>query len=219
MKFLSIFFVSILFLSLSQCKPFSLDDENGNRDKDKDGKISDRLRDIDLSETGKDLLEDCTTHAHHVDFSLIPGNKELQNCLSKAIDDGLKPLCDREKELKELLKNPGDNDRDEIETELEIIEEEKYILTDDIYAIADTFDDLANEVGSRLGDRIDRQVDKADAKDNWAKALGFEVVGVFTDMAITTELDSYTRLVDSKARRACSTINFSKIRSKSKRKD
>ena len=215
MKFLSFFFLPFLLLSLSQCNSFSLDgDDKGKDDReDRSGDYDDdREQDIDYSEKRKDFLENCSEYENHIDISPLELTKGIRSCLSKAIDEGLKPLCEQEEILKEQLKRAERNGDDiaaqDIEDDLLALEEDKYALADDLYDLADSFDEVGNAARDSTADTVDEAIE---GEDDEADIFGWRLFGAVMNMGITVELDGFTRLVDRRARKACRTIDFSRI--------
>ena len=115
--------------------------------------------------------------------------EKIENCLGKAMDKSLKPICDEERNLKNALKE-GQHDSvttlEEIEGQLAYLEEVKYEYAQDFYDYADGFDDLHES--------FQKSVDNV-FKEKWLRT------GV--DMLFSREIRSFSDLVARKARRLC----------------
>ena len=214
MKFLHIFFL-FSFILIS-CNPLRLDGENGRERKRDSARGEDRfqppdIKDINLSEIrNKSFSGHCAEYKNIGSFSILgnvfPG-KQLQNCLAQAVDESLKPLCDHEKNLQEALKyykRKGDEDKiEEIELLLEEVEETKYDTADELYSIADEFDEIQEGLLDNIDDHYN-QKDDLNIAQTIGRGLGRIVV--------KSEVGGFTRVLDSRARRACrGQIDFSKI--------
>ena len=154
---------------------------------------------------------DCTKYKDHSTFSILGKASPIQplrNCIAKAVDEGLKPICDQEKQAKKLLdhyKNQGDKDRvKETEEYLLSFEEVKYEMVDYIYKIADEFDRITEDVLDEIEDHKD-------------KSLADKLFGNSSKIVVKSELGGFTRLLDTKARMACgSQIDFSIVNKRRK---
>ena len=173
MKALSFLFLSIVFFSLTSCNPFSLDDsKEGKRDSaegQKDFKPHPELKELDLKELKDKVFDgDCTKYKDHSTFSIFgkaSPTQPLRNCIAKAVDEGLKPICEQEKQAKELLDHYTNQRNkagvEETEEYLLSLEEAKYEMVDYIYEIADEFDKIAEDALDEINDHKDENfVDK-----------------------------------------------------------
>lgn len=218
MKFLSIFFLFFISLNLSSCNPFGLDDDRPVITRDRDRAEGERkfklpdIKDIDLEEVRSKVFEgNCAEYKNAHSFSLLGDKsplKDIRNCMAKAVDEGLKPLCDHEKELEyalEYYEKKRDRDKmEEIEELLIEVEESKYDMADELYAMADEFDEIQNEL---LDD-----VDEAFEDENDLSIFETILRGG-TKIVTRAEIGGFTRVLDSRARRACAgQLDFSKIR-------
>ncbi|MCZ0933244.1 MAG: hypothetical protein OXJ52_08850 [Oligoflexia bacterium] len=212
-----LFFVIFLFNS---CQPLSLDDEEGRgRDfkidpaKGKENFKLPNLKGISGKEIVKKAIkEDCTKYRNSANFSIlgdISPSKPLQNCLAKAIDEGLKPLCEDEekaKELKRYYEKEGDEQAvREVEEYLFELEEIKYQTTEDIYFMADEFYDQCEEWNDEIEDYID---------GGQANSIAERLMSRGGKLLVSSECHGFRRVLDSKARTACRNLDFSKIRRK-----
>ncbi len=217
MKFLSLIFILFSLVSLSSCSRI-----NYNEDRKRDGKPIPRpdkevpeftlkdIKDLDLEEIQKKakikVSSNCRDYesgvpsVHIVSDSIAKLFKarnplrSLKNCMAKAIDDSLKPLCQAEKNLDRLEKEHKGNDQalDQIDEYRDNIEEAKDIIVDQILDFADDIDDA-------YGKEEDRLLDKNDG-------FGGKVLGTITNM----EFGSLSRFFEFKANSVCfGTIDFS----------
>ena len=211
MKVFSILFLSVFFTVFS-CTPISLDDKKRGVDRG----VGERnfnvpgLKNISLDELRKKTLdrENCFNYQPCPGFSLLgklSPSRPLQNCVCKALDEGLKPLCEEEAAAKELLKQyqnrrdrKGAEDVEEYLAELEIV---KYEFVDEIYGIADEFDELEETALDEIEDRGK-----------------YDVTNILMRLGVKSELGSFTRTLDSKARTACrGQLDLSKIKTRGRR--
>ena len=215
MKALSFLFVFIVFFSFTSCNPFSLDDtkerKRDSAEGQKDFKLPE-LKNINIDELKSTIFDgDCSKYKNYSSFSILGESSltlPLRNCIAKAVDEGLKPICDQEKQAKELLdhyKDQRDKDRIE-ETEMYLLnlKEAKYDFMDFIYEIADEFD----EIEQHMLDEID------DEKDENSNLLE-KFLHSGAKILVKSEFGSFTKLLDTKARMACGNqIDFSLITKK-----
>lgn len=211
-----------LFVLLASCQPLSLDkdrgDGEGRRDEargEKDFKLP-NIEDIGLDEIRKKAnSENCDEYDKHTCHSLVGKFSPLRpfrNCFAKALEESLKPTCELENQYKEALEyyeDEGDRDKvEEIESGLGDIEEQKYEVTDELYLIADEFDKLTEDM---IGDIDDKEEEAGNSIFEKFLAGGARVV-------TRTEVGSFTRCLDARARRLCSNIDFSKIQNRRERR-
>ena len=215
MRILSILF--ILFFALSSCTPFLVDDDNGDSKK-RDTAIG--LKNFELQEIeeiNRDEIrqavnsENCEDYTDHTCHSLLGKSSPLKgprNCFAKAIEDSLKPTCDLEEKYLNALEHFEDerDDRtvEQIEEALLALEEQKYYITDELYLIADEFDAVEQDTL----DEIDELQEK-----NESNFLSPFIAGA-SRIFVGTELGSFTRCLDARARHLCLNIDFSKVKKK-----
>ena len=204
MKLLHFLLLTSLFIFIS-CKPLSLgvsgsgESEYFNDDSGQDDyqKVVKDLNIEELKEKGSG--EKCSEYKNSGSFSLFGDASLLEpirNCFAQKIDQGLRPLCEQEKELKRELRDESDPGAiAEIEEELDEIEEAKYFIADDLYLIAADFDDIEEDVSE------DFEKERSD-HDPWGN-LANTVVSIY----VKSELGGFTRFLNSKIRNACRGVN------------
>lgn len=198
MKFFS--FILFAIFAFSSCGPINLDDKRSRRkagdSDDAGGELKlPTLKDIDLSETRRNL-KGCRNHKNYSSFSSLGVTGGLQNCLAKALDDGLAPLCEETKKTNELIDHYEDEGDDEsveaLEDHLLELEEMKYELADEIYAIADEFE----KIEGKFEDKIAEDEDEDDSISGVFIRGGLRIFNV-------SEVGGFRRVLDSRAKRAC----------------
>ena len=216
MKAIILLFCAIFLIS--SCKPLSLDDDENFQVDPAKGKenfhIPD-LTDITAKEiVNKSMSEDCSKYRNASSFSLFGNNsptKALQNCLAKALDDGLGPLCEDEKKAKQLLriyeKERDDEGVREVEDYLNDLEKIKYDTAEEIYFMADGFDEICEEWDSEWEDELDEA--KAEDRHLLNKLL---IRG--GKMITSTECQGFRRIADSRGRNPCLLVDFSRLERK-----
>ena len=215
----STFLLFFAIFLLGSCKPVSLNENDRNPRltdlaRGKNNFSLQNLKDISGKEIAKKVSEDCTKYKNSNSFSILGDLspfKKLQNCLAKAIDEGLKPLCEQEEQAKELKKYYEDRrDREavkEVEEYLVDLEEIKYDTAEEIYIMSDEFYSQCEELKESLDKGIDRREHK---KQNFGNSV-LDFLSRMGNVAVSSECNGFTRLLDSKARTACKTFDFSKI--------
>jgi len=214
MKVFSILLLAV-FLSVFSCTPIDLNSKKKRVDRGVGEKDFDfpKLRNISLDELEKTLdRESCFSYQPCPSFSLLgtmsPG-RGVRNCLCKAIDQGLKPLCDEEAKAKELLRYYQDKKDKEgiedVEEDLRELESVKYNFSESIYEMADEINDL----GERALDQIEKEREEEEVE-------GFDFLWLTVrNLSVNSEFGSFTRVLDSKARLACrDSLDFSKIKAR-----
>ena len=222
MKFLYIFFLFLISLNFTFCNPFSLEEDGrgGARDRDK-ARGEDRfeipdIKDLNLEEVNRSVSESCADYKAPACFSIL-GKLSLArpacNCAAKGVDEGLKPLCDHERDLKEAqdyYERKRDRDKvEEIEQLLIEVEEMKYDLADDIFSMSDEF----AEARDNILDDIDEHYDeKEDEHPDHGLTFGQTILKLGLKNLTRSE-SSVIRMLDSRARNACKgQFDLSKIR-------
>ncbi|MDE0091694.1 MAG: hypothetical protein OXN83_00220 [Oligoflexia bacterium] len=207
MRFITlVFFIIFIF---SSCNPLSLDENGEGRRRDTTpfdpAKGTDNFSFPDLKDiSGSEIIDkvmkfECANYRNARSFSIfgdISPFKKIQNCLAKAIDEGLKPLCEDEekaKRLKEYHENRNDYDAvREVEEYLADLEEIKYDSTEEIFIMADEFYDQCTEWEDEIQEDIDEK----------ANSMLEKFLGRAGKLVTRTECQGFTRLLDSKARKA-----------------
>ena len=220
MKTIILLFCAIFLLN--SCKPLSLDDEDG-RDRDfevdpakgKENFSLPDLTDISAEEiVNKSMSGNCGDYRNASSFSIFGDKspfKKAQNCLAKALDESLGPLCEDEKKAKQLLRI-YEKERDEVavqevEEYLNDLEEIKYDTAEEIYYMADGFYEQCEEWDNEWEDEID----EAKEKDRrWYNKL-LKRAG---KMVVSTECQGFRRIADSRGRNPCLNIDFSRVERK-----
>lgn len=222
MKFLYLFILFLFSFSLTFCNPFSLDDDGRGRKRDSargEGRFKlPEIKDIDLDEIKKkSFLENCHDYNDAGCFSLlgqISPARPVCNCIAKSVDEGLKPLCEYEDDLEEALEyyeDKRDDDQvEEIKEHLLEVEEAKYEIADELYAMADEFDEVKGDVLDEIDDHYDK---KEEEKDDHGLTIGQTLLKGLTKSVTRSEFGGLVRVLDSRARIACrNPIDFSKIK-------
>ena len=151
------------------------------------------------------LLENCGNYdcKSSINFSIFgsyPPAKASQSCMCKLIDEGLKPLCEREKELKSLARRHED-DKKALEG-IDIMQEELDIMKEDIgetlYVMADTSSELLADIENEL-DKMDKDTDIA--VDKFIINGGLRLIA-------KDQIGGAARFAEGKARNLCA-VNFS----------
>lgn len=206
------YFLSFLIFVVS-CSPVSLDEISNKRDGAKGENTFDPS--TAFEELGTDEVlsninsNNCSDYENYSSFSILGEysiTQDIQNCMAYTVDEGLAPLCKRERVLKDALKYYEDkNDDDkvaEIKILLEDIEEQKYDMADTLYAMADSFyqlEDTCNEFFK---------------KDSNASDLE-QVIAPLGNLLCNSEIGGLTRVLDSRTRIACGDqIDLSEVTSR-----
>ena len=205
MKAFQRIFLIFFLICFSACKPLESGDTGGPRDRGRGEPDFDDLEDIDLSEITSvpdkaALLENCGNYdcKSSINFSIFGDYspaKASQNCMCKLIDEGLKPLCKREKELKSLARKHEDDE--EALEEIDIMQEELDIMKEDIgetlYVMADTSDELHADIEDEL-DEMDEDADSA---------LTRFIINGGLRLVAKDQIGSTTRFAERRARNPC----------------
>ena len=187
--------------ALLSCSKFNFGDDD-KRYKDPDGKRGTSRFDRDVlpfEELKPDLFtKNCSGYQSDVRsfrFSDILFGSEknnpfrnAENCLLRAMDRSLKPVCNEEKILKEELKegNYSDEDIEEIEERLESLEEFKYEYADNFYEIADNTDEAYDIIQDGVDDKVTDGI-----------------TNLLVDMFVSREVRSYGDVIALRARKLC----------------
>ena len=187
------------------CKPLESSGSKGPRDRGIGEPDFEReVDDIDLNEIRKKVKEakmkncgeyECKSSANFSLLGKYSPARAMQNCLCKLIDEGLAPLCAKEKQLKKLAKEHKNNDEamEEIEIALEEIEIMKEDIGETLYETADAADELHADVE----DEIDDLDDDADS------VLERFFVNGGLRLVAKDQIGSTTRFAERRARNVC----------------
>ena len=210
----SIILLSFVFLLMNSCNPLSLDESDKNRKRDfkidqaegkKEFSLPD-IKDISGSEVFQKTQKSCKDYETPFVSILGKGSltRPIANCIAKALDEGLKPLCDQEEEARKALKyyeEQGDKTAiAETEEYLLDLEDLKYDTAEEIYALADVIDDQCDD----WKDRQDKGIDN----ENKSGQKFLRRIGKFLT---TSECGGLLRSIDHKARTVCRNLDISKI--------
>ena len=197
MKALSL--LALLLTSLVACAPSSLDKKREGREKKDSARGEDKfnppnkINRKDLLNKLKDIRKNC---AHYDSGAISFTTKALQNCMAKAVDEGLKPLCKQENETKQLVeyyKKTGEEEKEETAREYLLeLEEAKYDIMDELYATADEFDELHAE--------LEDEIEGIGGEDK--SHLGKVLISSLK-IAARFELSGFRSILNSRARLAC----------------
>ena len=119
--------------------------------------------------------------------------KQLESCLSQNMDRSIGRICSDEKQLGKLEKTYGNNAvvMAQIEEYRETLDPLKEEAVDQIYMIADTFD----EVDVKLGDKIDDEFDSDSLTDTF--------LGGLANLLVTQEIGGFSRFFEFKMQTLC----------------
>ena len=213
--------ITLLFCTAilsSSCNPLSLTEERDKRDrnplsidtaKGKDNFTFPELKDISAGEIISKAKKNCKDYKTSF-FSVLGKHsltRPIANCIAKAIDEGLKPLCEDEQKAKELLRyyERKDNEAGIAETEeyLADLEELKYETTDEIYYMADIVYDQCEEWEEDQEQGIE---DEDDTLQKFLRRAG--------KFLTASECGGLRRSIDHKARTVCKNLDFSKLKNR-----
>jgi len=209
----ALYFILFLFL-ISACEPLNLDDAGGTkprnpakRDTAKGEdifKIPDNPKPSDYREVAKKAIENCQKYTSTGLFGRSL-TEPIRNCLAKAVDEGLTPMCNRKAQAQRLLKlyqKEGDHEKiDATQDYISALDDVIYDYTDDIYELADEVDDTAEEL-------LDDLEEEKERNDDFGSRVGV-TLGKFL---VKREVGSITTMLDQKAKLACQgQLDFSKI--------
>ena len=168
------------------------------------------LKDISGSEVFQKTQKSCKDYETPFVSILGKGSltRPIANCIAKALDEGLKPLCDQEEEARKALKyyeEQGDKTAiAETEEYLLDLEDLKYDTAEEIYALADVIDDQCDD----WKDRQDKGIDN----ENKSGQKFLRRIGKFLT---TSECSGMRQSIDYKVRATCK--NFPDFQKKSLR--
>lgn len=193
--FIGIALAVCLLASLS-CSQFKWDgkDRDGADGGEKPPPLDRDLTDFEKPKLPKDCGDYESSTSVFRPSSIFLGGKDKNplsqgdNCILKAMDESLKPVCDEEKELKNLAEQYAGDEKamEEIEEHLAHIEDTKYDFADFFYDIADEMDKIADE-GEEWVD------------DTFTDKIPNSLLHIF----LTKELGAYGKLVARRAHRLC----------------
>lgn len=208
MKFITL----LLILFLVGCKPFSLDENSGDKnvardEQGKDGKFKiPKIEDFAVDAVNN---KKCHEYENHTSHNIFLGKHSplnpVVNCVAYNIDEGLKPLCEVEKNVEEEIKREkNDRRKEELELFLEQAKDAKANYLDHLYEIADPIYDSCGD----LEDELDEVTDKIKGKNDFAGVL----YSLTTEVVINSDCRRLYNVIDSKVNLACSGIRFSSFR-------
>ena len=141
----------------------------------------------------------CSKYSNSGSFSILGDASLLEpvrNCFAQSIDQGLKPLCDQEKALKQALKTESEPViQEEIEGELAEVEEAKYHIAEDLYYIAHEFELISEEAVE------DFEKERSD-HDPWGN-----LINTLGSIFVKSEIGGFSRFLNSKVNNACRGVN------------
>ena len=183
----------IAFFSCSKFNYQGGDKDDGDRGREKYKRPLKEFEDPDLSmKNCKEYKSNVTSfRLSDVFFGGRDNNvfRHLESCILKAMDKSLKPVCDEERELKELREEYKHDEEalEEIEEDLDYIEETKYEFADVFYEFVDGIEEIGDEVEGEVDKRITDPISNT-------------VVQIFGP---TREIRSYSDVIARKARKLC----------------
>ncbi|MCY4512961.1 MAG: hypothetical protein OXB86_04665 [Bdellovibrionales bacterium] len=198
MKSLTLLLLITSLLFIPSCGKLSLD---GDRPRDRGGRDDDlRLNQINKGDINDALsdLKNCAEYEGGPNtfriFNLFGDVvKQIENCISKAMDSSIGRICEEEKKLDELERRHRNNDRamDQIDEYRDSLEYLKADAIDQIYVIVDIFDDI--EI--RLEDEADKEFHSDSMRDI--------LLGGAARLLITSEVGGWTRFFEAQAQTLC----------------
>ena len=219
----SLLLLIILTLGLGSCTPLDHSDD-GDRDRDRDsredtarGETRWEIPDIQTLEDPRSVRagldqESCSDYSNTVHVSAlgkISPARPIANCIAYNIDKGLKPLCELERDARDILDETDDrDDRDALDEYLVIVEEEKDIFLDYIYEISDIFYDTCGDIDDYLDNEYKSWEDPT---DKTFERMGKRFLQLGLEVSVSGECKSLYRSIDYKARIACRGLNISTI--------
>ena len=198
MKLFTLLLLITSLLFIPSCGKLSLDG-----DSPRDGR--DRDKDFDLDKINKDDINDALSGLKNcAEYDKGPNVfrianifgdvvKQLENCISKAMDGSIGRICAEEKKLDELERRHRNNDRvlDQIDEYRDSLEYLKEDTINQILTIADIFADF--EI--RLEDAAEKK---------WhSDSLRHSLKRGFAGLLITSEVGGWTRFFETKAYTLC----------------
>lgn len=206
MKIISMLLLSSLFItSAISCSNFSFNEDAqnsrrtlSNHDDDIDSltnldKLKDNIEELVSDSKGK---KDCATYEHPYEshkitegfFGGLHPTKAVENCMIYLVDEGARPLCEREKKLFAAQKKHENNDSalEQIDDALLSVEELKFEISTSLYAFQDGVLDLSD----KLYEQIEESNDNA-----------FTIAGL--KLLVTTEVKSSAYVFDGKGKNLC----------------
>lgn len=213
MKLFTLLLLITGLLFTPSCGKFNLSGDRRDRGGDDDDFDLDKINREDINDALKDMKNCAEYDGGHNAFRIfnVFGEtiEQLENCISKAMDKSIGKICLEEKRLKKLKKRHRNNDEaleqiEEYEDTLEYLKED---AIDQIYIIADIFD----EVDIELGDKIDDEFD--------SDSIGDIFFGGLARLLVTSEVGGFTRFFEFKAQTLCGYNVFEEQRDRDDRRD
>lgn len=183
-------------IALFSCSKFNYqggDKDPEDRGKDKYDRPVKEFEEPDISMKNCKEYKSNVTSFRCSDVVFGGGNnnvfRHLENCILKAMDKSLKPVCDEEKELEGLREEYKHDEEalEEIEEDLAYIEDMKYDFADVFYEFVDGIDEIGDEVEYEVDRRI---------TDPITNTL-IQICGP------TREVRSYSDVIARRARKLC----------------
>ena len=199
MKLLTLFLLITGLLFTPSCGQFNLSGDRTGRGGDDE--------DLDLTrldyESLWDILNDTSNCAEYHGynsfrivsplFGLGPIVTQVENCLSKGLDQSVGTICLEEKRLDELERRHRNNDEalDQIDEYRASLEDIKAEMEDQLYVIADTI----YEIEKDLEDTVEDIFDSGHIIDVIGRGFGI--------VAVSSEVGGFRRFIEIKARNLC----------------
>ena len=197
MKLLTVFLLITGVLLTPACGRLSL---SGDKKPGKAGDDDFELDKIDEDEIRNALksMKNCAEYEHgNNSFRIFnvfgPFMEQLENCMSKALDKSIGRICIEEKRLNKLEKKHKNNEDalaqiDDYRDQLEYLKED---VVDQLYSIADIFD----EIDFKLEDKIDDEFDD--------DTIGDILFGGLGKLLVRSEVGGFTKFFEFRANTLC----------------
>ena len=208
MKWIRFFIIFSVFAFLMNCENFNTENlrkpkkERGNNPRaERELVTTEKIEELDIGElrertvSGGKKYQNCTSHNSGVaSLGLTRVGTGIKNCIGKAIDEQVAPICEHEEELNSYKCDRRDERcEDSLAEAKDSVEETKDIAIDQIYEIADIWDEYVQEIEE------DIDTDHLEGK----------ILKTFSNI----ELGGIVRFVERKAKSVCGIkLDFSKRR-------
>ena len=208
MKWIRFFIIFSVLALLMNCEKFDTEllkkpkrERNNNPRSEKELVTTKKIEELDIGElrkrvtSGEKKYTSCVSHNSGVaSLGLTKIGTGIKNCIGKAIDDQVTPICEYEEELNSYKCGRNDDEcEDKLAEAKDSVEETKDIAIDQIYEVADIWDEFFQETEDEI----------------YTGDLAGKLLKTFT----TIELGGIIRFLERKANSVCGIkLDFSKRR-------